>query len=142
MDEGNKSCRFFCISRKHSKWIKCHEILNGSQSHTHHAAAPTKHLSLSVFPDSRRGSSGHLETKHQHSKSIFACACACVLCVVCLYACVPAQNLLTQTEKQSFSLQEYSLNLLLKDWSCRFKRTGNVTRSGQPATCGAGGHMM
>ncbi len=102
LDKENKSFRFFCICRKHSKWIKCHEILNASQSHTHHAAnrAPTKHLSLSVFPDNGGGSSGHLKRKHQHreSKWIRLCDCICAGTHVCAST---TQNPLTHTEKQS-----------------------------------------
>lgn len=80
---------------KHSKWIKCHEILNGRQSRARQAAngAPTKHLSLSVFPDNGGGCSGHLETKHQHGESERLRVCMFVCMRVCLQAKPKKKNM-------------------------------------------------
>ena len=108
---------FFCIWRKHIKWIKCHEILNPSQSRTHHAAngAPTKHLSLSAFPDNGRGSSGHLQGKHQHreSKHIHVSVRGCTHAYVC------------QQHTHFFSTRILTLSRSGR----HFDRTMSVTRS-------------
>lgn len=74
---------------KHSKRIKCHEILN-ARPHPENGAL-IKHLSLSVFPHGGGGSLGHFKTKHQHQ---FVCVCV------------------QQTQPQSYNKHFYPLHMI------------------------------